>query len=150
MNAIQRNTLMLVLAGAVSMPGLSLAADMAKEAPNSAESSAGAMPPTQESMKTMRERMWEMHKTGDPEKRKQLMEAQMKDMDAMMGERPCAMADDMGGMMVMGGRGTGMMGTSMPGGMPMHEAMEKRMDMLEKRVDMMLMMMRMQMDKPAR
>lgn len=135
-----------ILALALAMPTPLMAADAAKDEP-----AGGNMPPTQDDMRAMRERMWEMHKTSDPDKRKELMAAQMKDMDAMMGGRPCAMADDMGGMVVMGGgKDMGMMGTSMPGGMPMHEAMEKRMDMLEKRMDMMLMMMRMQMDKPAR
>jgi hypothetical protein len=90
-------------------------------------------------MQAMRNRMREIHQTTDPDKRKALIEAQLKDMEAMMRDpnRNCPMADGKAGMGMMGGKGMGMMGQGMQGGMGMAD------DMMVKRMEMM-MQMRMQ------
>jgi replicative DNA helicase len=135
-------------------------AAVADEAPTaaSAKSATTTAPAPQvdrmELMQTMRARMQEMMKTEDPAKRKTLMEAQAKDMDVMM-----RLAQPMPGMGMMMGPGMGMM--MGPGGMPAaagqkncrmayadncarhDDATDHRLDALEKRVDMMQMMMRM-------
>lgn len=88
-------------------------------------------------MQTMRTRMHEMMQTTDPAKRKELMEAQMQDMDAM----------STGGMGMIVGPGGRMMGPGagmMPSidDRPRHDdAREQRLNALEKRLDMMQMVL---------
>ncbi len=168
MKTMQRTTLMLALAGALTMPALSFAADAAKDehgghhpeaAPVTADATTEASSPAaMDRMQAMRQRMMEMRATQDPAKRMQLMDAQMKDVETMMQapKRSCPKADAKGGMGMMGGKGgmdmmggkcgKGMMGGK--GGMGMSgqdDMMAKRMEMVEKRMDMMQMMMQMRM-----
>jgi len=107
-------------------------------------------------MTSMRERMQQIRQTQDPEKRKELMDAQMKDMEALM-QRPAASCPKMDGM---GGKcgGKAMMGgkAGKCGGMSgkcgsrptsggkcgkSDDMLPRRMEMLEKRMDMMQMML---------
>lgn len=148
MKSMQRTTLMLALAGTLSMPMLSMAADAAKDEhsghhPEQAQAAAtpAAAP---ERMKAMRERMMAIRTEKDPAKRKQLLEAQMKDMEAMMEDGSCPMlaAGKSGSGMMGPGMGMGMMGPGMQGGAAgQDDMMGKRMEMMEKRMDMMQMMM---------
>jgi hypothetical protein len=116
-------------------------------------------------MQIMRSRMHEILQTQDPAKRKELLEAQMKDMDTMLKMGPPG--PGMGMMMGSGGAGMGpgmLMGQGPGMGMMMgpaarkdcrlgwtdhclqHDALtEQRLDALEKRMDMMQMMMKMMM-----
>lgn len=151
MSTWQHNTLMLALAGALAMPGTLMAADAAKDEHHPDQAAA---PSAQERAQAMRQRMMEIRTTKDLDKRKQLIEAQMKDMEAMMAEGSCPMmADGKPGMGMMGGGmgmmgGKGGMGMMMgPGMMGQDGMMEKRLDALEKRLDMMQMMMKMQMER---
>lgn len=162
MKAMQRTTLVLALAGALSMPMLSWAADAAMDEhaghhPEQAQAAAPAAMAAQDRAKAMRERMMAIRAEKDPAKRKELMEAQMKDMEAMIEQGSCPM---MGGMMgpgmgMMAGRGgmgmmgpgmmsPGMMGPCMQGGgmgmSGMDDMMARRMEMMERRMDMMQMM----------
>lgn len=136
MKSMQRTTLVFVLAGALALPStMLLAGDSAAQTP-------GAM---SMDMQTMRERMIKIHQTRDPEQRKALIDAQLKDMEAMMQDpdHKCPMADGKGGM----GGGMGMMGQGMPGMMGksgQDDMMARRMEMMEKRMDMMQTMMQMQ------
>ena len=163
MKTMQRTTLMLALAGALSMPTALLAAEATQDEHAGHHSDQVAAQPgaapvaVQERMQTMRKRMMEIRGTTDPEKRKPLIEAQMKDMEAMMADGSCPMADGKGGMGMMGpGMGMGMMGQGMGMGMMgqgmagQDDMMAKRMEMMEKRMDMMQMMMRMRMGMPAK
>lgn len=160
MKSMQRNTLMFAMAAILAMPATLMAADAAKDehsghhpgqtvaASNPAQATPAA---TQDHMQAMRARMMEIRASKDPEKRKQLMEAHMKDMETMMQDGSCAMMG--GGKSGMMGSGMGMMGGK--GGMGMmgqgpsgaDDMMAKRMDMMEKRMDMMQMMMQMMMHK---
>jgi hypothetical protein len=82
-------------------------------------------------MQTLRDRMQQMRRTRDPATRMRLMEEHMAQMESVMKDvdANCPMA---------GAGGPGMMGRGMGGGMGMHgDAMLlKRIDSLEKRVDM--------------
>lgn len=146
MKSMQRTALMLALAGLLSLPIMSMAADVAKDEhsghhPDQAQTAAqDATPAATERMQAMRARMMEIRASKDPEIRKQLMAAQMKDMETMMQDGSCPMmAGGKGGMGMMGGQGgMGMMGQGMSG---QDDMMKKRMDMMEKRMDMMQMMM---------
>lgn len=157
MKSMQHTTLMLALAGALSLPIMSMAADAAMDGhsshhsgqPQAAAEAASAPDATGNRMQAMRARMMEIRASKDPEKREQLMEALIKDMEATMQDGSCPMmAAGKGDMGMMGGQGgMGMMGHGMHGGMPMgqgmtgpHDMMSKRMEMLEKRMDMMQMM----------
>ncbi len=135
MKTLQRTTLMLALAGALSMPSVLLAAEAAQDEHESHHpeetQEAATLPVAQAGMQ-------ERRRIRDPEKR-----MQMKDGDN------CLMAGQKGGGMM--GQGMGMM----RGGMMMGQGMQgmsgqdgmlaKRMEMLEKRMDLMQMMMQMQM-----
>ena len=142
MKAMLMTTRMLALAGAMSMSTVALAADAPKDEHHPADQAQTAAPSTaaMDRSKAMRERMMEIRASKDPDKRKQLMEAQMKDMEAMMADGSCPMmAGGKPGMM-----GGGMMGGMMGGGMGragQDDMMAKRMEMMEKRMDMMQMMM---------
>jgi len=175
MKAMQRTTLMLALAGILSLPTALLAADAAKdehsghhpEAAPAATVEATATPTAAataaDPMPAMRDRMRQMRQIQDPAKRMEMMDAQMKDLETMMRgpKRSCPKADAKGGMgmmdmmgdkcgkSMMGGKGgKSMMGQGMQGGMGMSgqdDMMAKRMEMMEKRLDMMQMMMQMRM-----
>jgi len=168
MKAMQRTALMLALAGALSMPAALLAADVVKDEhsghhPEAAQAATATATPTAAAMPAdlmpaMRDRMRLMRQIQDPEKRMEMMNAQMKDLETMMQgpKRSCPKADAKGGMGMMGGGmgmmggkcGKGMMGQGMQGGMGMSgqdDRMAKRMEMMEKRLDMMQMMMQMRM-----
>lgn len=171
MKAMQRTALLLVLASVLAIPTTTL---LASELPTQDEHAAhhpDAMqtPASVDAMPAMQDRMRQILQTTDPEKRKQLMEAQMKDMETLMRDpdHSCPMVEgkcgmdraggkcgkgDMGGkggkcgMDTMGGKG--MHGHGMQGGMGMSgrdDMMAKRMQILERRMDMMQMMMMMQM-----
>ncbi len=160
MKAILMTTRMLALAGAMSMSTVALAADAPKDSDHHPADQAQTAAPSTASMdrsKAMRERMTEIRASKDPDKRKQLMEAQMKDMEAMMADGSCPMmAGGKPGMMGGGMMGGGMMGGMMGGGMGkagQDDMMAKRMEMMEKRMDMMQMMMQQNMGsmmKPAK
>jgi hypothetical protein len=116
-------------------------------------------------MQTMRARMHEMLQTEDPVKRRELIDAQSRDMEAMM--KMGQPGPGMGMMMGPGGMGPGLgMMMGQPGnpncklsqgagtGMMMEHTdkcdrhdntTDLRLDALEKRMDMMQMMMRMMM-----
>ena len=105
------------------------------------------MPRMQENMKDMQLQMQKVHGTTDPAERQRLMQAHMlamqENMKAMRGMGGPMMSGGMGGGMAMGGPkdaaggGMAMGGTkdAAAGGMMQHHAM------MEKRVDMMQMMM---------
>lgn len=108
-------------------------------------------------MQDMRARMREMMQTQDADKRKELMQAQMNDMDTLMEMGPPGMG--MGMMMGRGmgpgpmaigpgakgncrmkqGPGMGMMGRG--ANCPRAEGLDQRLDALEKRVDLMQTML---------
>lgn len=124
----------------------------------SAESAPAAA--TAPQMNVMRERMQKIRQTTDPELRHKLMEEQMADMEAM-GQGGMG-----GGMMGGGMMGGSMMGGNMKGGQmmgcpmmqggakgsAMHqpEVLQMRIEALEKRVDMLQMMMQMGNGMPMR
>ena len=168
MKAMQRTTLILALAGVLAIPTTTLlASDLPTQDEHAAHHHDTAQSPTSaDPMQAMHDRMRQIQQTTDPEKRQQLMEAQMKDMQAMMqdpnhscpmmeGKDGMDMAGDKCGKADMGGKGMmgkkcdkGRMGHGMQGGMNMSgqdDMMAKRMEALEKRMDMMQMMMMMQM-----
>ena len=103
----------------------------------------GGMPMMQmnEHMQKMRTQMAEIHRTEDPDKRDELIQSHMADMQAMM-----KMMQGMHGGKSMMGQG-GMMGQGMTGGKMMggQQAgmmeMMNRQQMMEQRMDMMQMMM---------
>jgi hypothetical protein len=132
MKSMQRNNLMFALVATLAMPATLLAADGAKAEhcghhpgqTAAASSPAQAAPAaTQDRIQAMRARMLEIRASKDPEQRKQMMEAQMKDMETMMQDGSCPM---------------------MAGGMMRHGAAGGD-DMMAKRMDMMQMMMQMRM-----
>ncbi len=134
-----------------------------------------AAPPSQTAFvqdlrQAMRARMMELRATQDPERRRQLLEAQMKDMETMLEAGACPSP---GSGMMMGGRGGqgmmggGMMGGGMRGGMQhgmghgmmgrgmqhgmggqgqagVDDALLRRLEALEKRVDLMQTLLQMQ------
>ena len=109
MKAMQRSTLVMALAVGLILPAPALLADAPAATDGHAAHQAEAAPAPVD-MQAMRNRMREIHQTSDPEKRKALIEAQLKDMEAMMRDpnRNCPMADGQSGMGMMGG-GMGMM-----------------------------------------
>jgi len=122
MKVMQRSTLILALAAGLMLPaGMSLA----DEAPVKDEHAAHhvdatpAPATTPIDMQAMRTRMREIHQTADPEKRKALIEAQLKDMEAMMQDpnRNCPMAEGKPGMGMMSGKGSMDMGDKCGKGM---------------------------------
>lgn len=160
MKTMQRNFLMLALSSALALPAL--AADAAKDAhsghhPAPADAAAAPATAPQAAAPTpqaMRERMQAIRAEKDPAKRKEMMMMQMQDMEAMMEKGACPMMAEHKGGGMMGGSGMGMMqgkgcmmGQGMQGGMgnAMDGAIEKRMDALERRVDILQMMMQMHM-----
>ena len=162
MKALQRTSLTITLAIALALPSTALlAADPPAVDPHAGHGPAAA--PSEvapDPMVSMRERMQQIRQTSDPEIRRALMDAQMKDMETLM-QRPaasCPKADGMagkcGGKAMMGGMGgkCGSMadkcgGKSMKGAMTggkcgmSDDMLHRRMDMMEKRMDMMQMMM---------
>jgi hypothetical protein len=135
MNTVHRSTLTIALAGLLAVPaGAALAADEAVAKP--AEASAPAA--TWEHMKAMRERMWQIQKTTDPAKRKELIAAQMKDMEAMMNNPDNSCPVGNAGMPEGKCGGGGWRGAGMKA---RHgDMLEERVEALEKRMDMMQMM----------
>ncbi len=146
MKALQRT----LLAIALTLPATALLAADPPEVDAHADHATAAIPTEAAPMTSMRERMQQIRQTQDPEKRKELMEAQMKDMETLM-QRPmasCPKAEGMsgkcGGKAMMGGK---------CGGKPMSsgkcgksdDMLPRRMEMMEKRMDMMQMMMQKQM-----
>lgn len=112
MKSIQRNTLMLALAATLVMPATLMAANATKDehsghhpvapsasAPAQANPAATQGVATKDPMQAMQARMMEIHTSKDPEKRRQLMEIQMKEMEAKMQDGSCPMMSDdkMGG-----------------------------------------------------
>ncbi len=111
----------------------------------------------QDLRQAMRARMAEIRATQDPERRRQLLEAQMKDMEAMLDAGRCPMPR--GGMMggrggqgmmsgMQRGMGCGMMGGGMPRGLGGPEGaaadLARRLEALEKRVDLLQMLLQQQ------
>lgn len=173
-------TALLLAAAVLPMPGFAddappsaPAVDQLSPTPNPAERA--------QLMQTMRARMQEILKTEDSAKRRELIDAQAKDMDAMMKLGPPGPGMGMGMMMGPGGMGAGpgmMMGQGAnpdcklgqgpgmgpgmgmmmgPSGKPNCKTgghpncamrageVDQRLDALEKRMDMMQMMMKMMM-----
>ena len=93
---------------------------------------------TASTISAMRERMQQIRRTSDPELRRKLMEEQMADMEAIgQAGTACPM---MGGPMMGGPMMRGGMGGS---AMDQPEVLRQRIEALEKRVDMLQMMMQM-------
>ncbi|NCS65009.1 MAG: hypothetical protein COS39_07595 [Hydrogenophilales bacterium CG03_land_8_20_14_0_80_62_28] len=141
MKTMQRNTLVLALVTILAMPATLMAADATKDehSDHHPVQAQATTPAAQDRMQAMRARMMEIRATKDLKKRKQLMEAQMLDMETMMQDGSCPMmAGAKGGGMMGGQGGMGMMGQGMAGS---NDMMAKRMEMMEKRMDMMQMMM---------
>jgi hypothetical protein len=125
----------LALAGLLSLPLAAAAQAQARDehSAHHPESSQAVMPAemasVQDLRQAMRARMAEIRATQDPERRRQLLEAQMKDMETMLEAGACPMPG--GGMM--GGRGGqgmmggGMMGPGMMGGGMMGGGMQHGM-----------------------
>lgn len=161
MKTLQTPTLALALAAALLAPGALMAAD-AGAVDHSAHHPAAepVQPPATAQAKTaapdlqmMRKRMAEMRATTDADQRMQLMEAQMKDMEALLQNpaRDCPRRESQGGMGMKGGHGghggmdmkgghgkMGMMGKGMSS---QDDMLEKRMEMMEKRMDLMQMLL---------
>lgn len=165
----RRNTaFLLALAGALTLPSVAGAEKAGAHAEHPAPTAATAQeqtarPSALERRQVMRQRMQEIRATEDPEKRRQLLEAQIKDIEAMLEADACPLPGGGGradrgtqGMMGQGmmGRGMqhGMGGKGMPcdmrGGMgghgPMDEATARRLEALEKRVDLLQTLLQMQ------
>jgi hypothetical protein len=165
MKILQTAAFTLALAGALLASGGLRAADADpvdhsahQPAPEPEQAQAPAQAKTAApDLQTLRQRMAEMRATQDPARRMQLMEAQMKDMEAMLkdpgmacpmggrqggmkgGHGSMGMMGDHGGMGMKGGHGgMGMMGKNMH---RQNDLLEKRLDMLEKRLDLMQMLM---------
>ena len=177
---------MIVVTALLMSSSLALAAGDAQEPkahhPNPEEGTAQGAPaipgsgmpmmPMHEHMQKMRAQMAEIHRTKDPDKRDELIESHMADMQGMMkmmhGMREGQSMMGQGGMM---GRGMGMPGGQMMGGqqgdkmaapqggmmggqqgcmMGMRTMkMMNRQQMMEKRMDMMQMMMDQMMQNQA-
>lgn len=91
------------------------------------------------SMHVLRERMQEMRRTSDPDRRMQLMEAQMRQLDDVIRSLGgvCPTPDVAPATM-------GMTNGDRTGAANGEETMARRMDMMEKRMDMMQMMLQRQ------
>ncbi|OYY95763.1 MAG: hypothetical protein B7Y41_00250 [Hydrogenophilales bacterium 28-61-23] len=140
MNLFKRNVLAAALLAALVSPAAVMADQV--PAPTEAVEQPAATPAADrmDLMQTMRNRMFEMMQATDPAKRKELMDAQVKDMEAMKKMAPPA---GMGMGMGMGmGPGAGMMG---PRGRcdqridraRLADTNSQRLDALEKRMDLM-------------
>ncbi|MFN3593316.1 MAG: hypothetical protein ACK4TK_01355 [Thiobacillaceae bacterium] len=182
MTARKHTVLMLALAGAVTLPAFAVETaedEHARHHPqevqtNVAEQTQVAAPSAQERRLAMRQRMQEIRATQDADKRRQLLEAQMKDIEALLDEGVCPQPGSgmmagqgrqgmMGGMMGRGMQHGGMGGKGMQGGMACgmgglgmqhgivgqgqagaDDATVRRLEALEKRVDLIQMMLQMQ------
>lgn len=149
MNRIQRSFTALVLA-------LACTGAWAQTTPRTAPPShAEHMQAMDNKMKAMREMHEKMANAKTPEERQALMAEHMKVMHEGMGmmNMMCCMGGmgGMGGMQGMQGMGP-MSGASAPrGGMAIRHSMRQRHEMMEKRMDMMQHMMQMMMDRmPAK
>ncbi len=173
MTTRKHTVLMVALAGAVTLPAFAVetAEDPhASHHPQEAQTNVAgqtqvAAPSRMQRHLTMRQRMQEIRATQDPEKRCQLLEAQMSDMEAMLEADACPMpSSGMAEMRQQGMMGRGMMGGGMQygmGGKGMHSGMScgmggggrqhgvggsarpagddafmRRLEVLEKRVDL--------------
>jgi hypothetical protein len=97
MKAMQRTALVLALSAGLILPASMSLADEAPAKDAHATHHVDATPaPAPIDMQAMRNRMREIHQTADPDKRNTLIEAQLKDMEAMMRDpnRNCPMAPD--------------------------------------------------------
>jgi len=180
--------LMLAMAGVLTLPSAvgAQAVDGHADHPpqemalTAVEQTPSATASVQERRQAMRQRMQEIRTTQDPDRRRQLLEAQMKDIEAMLDEGACPLAA--GGMMANrgapgamgqgmqcmrgmqhrgmgGGMQHGMGGKGMQGGMAcglgdgrqhgrceqrqggVEDAMAGRLEALERRVDLMQMLL---------
>jgi hypothetical protein len=140
MNQIKHNLLAVLLMTAFSAPVTVLAADVTPNPMRSVASDSVDATPAErmQLMQTMRTRMKEMMKTTDPVKRKELMHAQSMDMDALaqMGPLP-----GMGMMMGPKGNPDCMMNPDRMSYSRHEDARDQRLDSLEKRMDMMQIML---------
>lgn len=165
----------LALAGLLAFPLAATAQAQASDEhsahhPESGQAAAPAETASvQDLRQAMRARMAEIRATQDPERRRQLLEAQMKDMEVMLEAGACPMPSGMmggrggqgmmGGMQgggMQGGMGCGMMRGGMSRGMGggMHSGMggpdgaaadlARRLEALEKRVDLLQMLLQQQ------
>ena len=100
------------------------------------------MPQMQENMKKMQLQMNKIHATTDPKERQKLMQEHMRSMQANM-KAMHAMGDPM---MMGGSEHAGMKMGAHKGAMPEGDMM-KHHDMMEKRIDMMQMMMEQMMQR---
>lgn len=138
MTHVHRTSLAAALAILLALPaGAALAAEEPAAKPAEATVPAAAMA---NHMKAMHERMRQIQKAGDPAKRKELVAAQMKDMEAMMNasNHNCPLGEEGMGMR------EGKCGSDDRGARH-DEQLERRVDALEQRLDMMQMMLMMQM-----
>lgn len=133
MYALSRNLLNFAAAAALAVPVALLAAEKPVEAPAGHHPEQGQTAPAsanstqsmpaqrQARMQAMQTRMQAMQATSDPQARMSMMMAQMQDMQTMMKDMGtgCPMANEQGGMGMMGGGRAGMMGNGMHGGMGM-------------------------------
>lgn len=119
MDTMQRTGL--ALAGVLSMPAPSFAADAAKDEHSGHHPEAAT--PAADRMQTLRQRMMEMRATQDSAQRMPLMDAQIKDVETMLQSRGPGQRQS-GGMMGMGMR-DGMGLSDHQDGM-----MDKRMDLM--------------------
>lgn len=188
MTTRKHTVLMLALAGAVTLPAFAVGTagdEHAGHHPPEVQADTPAQtqiatPSVQERRQAMRQRMLEIRATQDADRRRQLLEAQMKDIEALLDEGACPQPGS--GMMAgqgrqgmmgrgmqhpgMGGGGMqhgGMGGKGMQGGMAcgmggrgmqhgivgqgqagVDDATARRLEALEKRVDLIQMMLQMQ------
>lgn len=140
MNPIKHNLLAVLLLAGLGAPLAVLAADVAGKPVPATASDADAATPVErmQLMQTMRIRMNEMMKTTDPVKRKELMHAQSMDLDAL-----AKMGGPSGIGMMMGPRGSAdcMMNPDRLNYSRQGDASEQRLNGLEKRMDMMQLML---------
>jgi hypothetical protein len=104
------------------------------------------MPQMQEKMKAMQAQMDNIRKTSDPKERQKLMQAHMQAMQENMKMMHGMRSGQPGGMM-MGARKDGMKEGDM---MKHHEMMEKRMDMMQVMMDQMMQRDHMMQSMPAK
>lgn len=143
MNLMKRNVMAAMLLAALGSPAAVMADQV--PAPDVAVEPAAASPMADrmDLMQTMRNRMFEMMRAADPAKRRELMDAQAKDMEAMAKMGPPA---DMG-MMMGPGAGMGPKGKCEQRMEPRNDrarhadVSSQRLDALEKRVDLMQTML---------
>ncbi|MDA8257745.1 MAG: hypothetical protein M0Z99_19300 [Betaproteobacteria bacterium] len=129
-----------IVGSTLSMPILAAQDKVAPAKPAMSMDMGKQMPKMQEKMKAMQAQMDKIHKTTDPAERQKLMQAHMQAMMENM-----EMMRGMGGPMMMGGGEHGGMkmgdkkGAMMGGDMMQHhEMMEKRMDMMQLMMEQMM------------